>query len=528
MATMPGDRFNSDLATLIIENEIPITDLKAIVFPDGKDANDLLLSNELANYQVTCNIVDFETIKNLIEEAQKQKEENELPTLPTTDIEQIKEEERVFNTPVIPRTIYNNLPKILKDSVVLFKDDIEKDVFLVGAIGVLSACLPNVKGKYFNMSYSPHLYIFITAPAGSGKGVLKWAKFFGQVIHDKIIEESKDNEICYEAELENYLGLKRSERAMEPKPVKPPFRMFYIPANSSAAGFVDVLTANQNMGILFETEADTLSQTFKNDWGSYSDILRKAFHHETTNQKRKDSYIEIKEPHLAVVLSGTPRQVTNLMPDEENGLFSRFMYYAFEDNGEFKNPFTANNSLDFKDYFVNKGQEIFNLYEQLNNLTDPIDFQVTPEQGKLFTETFNKMIKRNRVLVGKNFDANTKRLGLITFRIAMTLSVLNIIDDGNITNPMVCSEELFKASMELAFILEKHAIEVFKKLPSHNLKGNQQIFYDALPDNFDRQAYLAIAQEKNIGEKAAEKYIKQYKDKGLLDHKYNNYSKIKT
>jgi hypothetical protein len=58
----------------------------------------------------------------------------------------------------------------------------------------------------------------------------------------------------------------------------------------------------------------------------------------------------------------------------------------------------------------------------------------------------------------------------------MTLSVLNIIDDGNITNPMVCSEELFKASMELAFILEKHAIEVFKKLQVIILKETNRYF----------------------------------------------------
>lgn len=175
--------------------------------------------------------------------------------------------------------------------------------------------------------------------------------------------------------MENYNSLKRNEKTEQEKPEEPPFKVFYIPGNSSSVSFMNSLQANQFTGIIFETEADTIAQTFKNDWGSYSDILRKAFHHENTGLMRKDRYIEIKEPRLAVVLSGTPEQVHNLMPSTENGLFSRFLYYAFEDEGEFKNSFEKRTGHNFKEYFTEKGNEIFELFNYLNSLDKPIIFR---------------------------------------------------------------------------------------------------------------------------------------------------------
>ena len=70
------------------------------------------------------------------------------------------------------------------------------------------------------------------------------------------------------------------------------------------------LSDNDGVGILFETEGDTLSQTLKSEHGNYSDILRKGFHHETISMsRRKDrEFIELPLPRFAVVLSGTPKQ----------------------------------------------------------------------------------------------------------------------------------------------------------------------------------------------------------------------------
>ena len=81
---------------------------------------------------------------------------------------------------------------------------------------------------------------------------------------------------------------------------------------------------------MFETEGDTLANVFASDYGNYSDGFRKAFHHEPisyTRRKDREFVDRLLRPRLSAVLSGTPRQISALLPDAENGLFSRFIFY---------------------------------------------------------------------------------------------------------------------------------------------------------------------------------------------------------
>lgn len=436
-------------------------------------------------------------------------------------------EETIFNTPKIPTEVYSQLPEILRESCEMFADAIEKDVFLIGVITVISGCLPNIQGIYFDEPVSAHLYAFITAPAGSGKGKLKWAKYFGLKIHKTMVQQSIQEKEAYEQEMENYNNLNKNQRQGVERPREPKRKMFYIPANSSASAFIQALSDNDFKGIIFETEADTLAGTLKQDWGNFSDVLRKAFHHESTNMfRRKDNeHIEVEDPHLAIILSGTPKQVHNMMPDVENGLFSRFLYYAFEDYSDFKNPFVSHRKVNYTEFFEAKGEQIYELYQTLIDQPSPMEFRFTAEQGEIFTQQFNTLYKRNRMLLGNDFNANSRRLGLITFRIAMVLRILRILEDGDYSNPLICNETDFQTAIQIAFTLEKHAIAVFQNLPNNNLKGVKLKFYNALPDNFNRQGYLSVAQDLDIKEKTAEKYIGQFKDNGLLEHEHNNYTK---
>ncbi len=437
------------------------------------------------------------------------------------------EDEIIFKTPQIDAEVYENLPQILKESADLFQNPIEKDVFLIGAITTLSGCLPNIEGIYFDEPYSAHLYAFITAPAGSGKGKLKWTKFFGQLIHKTIVEQSGTEKETYEMIMEQYNNMTKNERKNVEKPKAPKHKMFFIPANSSASAFIQALADNDFKGILFETEADTLAGTLKQDWGNFSDVLRKAFHHESTNMfRRKDNeHIEVEDPHLAIMLSGTPKQVHNMMPDVENGLFSRFLFYAFEDYSDFKNPFISHRPVNYVEFFQNQGKRMFELYQKLNKLHKPIRFSLTEEQGHTFTEDFNTLYKRNRLLLGNDFNANSRRLGLITFRMAMILSALRAFEQELPLDNLVCNSTDYQTALSLAFTLEKHAIAVYQNLPNNQLQGLKLKFFNKLPEQFNRQDYLNTATAMDIKPKTAEKYISQFRTADLLTHNHNLYQK---
>jgi hypothetical protein len=63
-------------------------------------------------------------------------------------------------------------------------------------------------------------------------------------------------------------------------------------------------------------------------------------------------------------------------------------------------------------------------------------------------------------LCGIDYLATVRRLGLITFRVAMILTALQIMDNGNITSPMICSDTDFNTALELVKILIQHAARI--------------------------------------------------------------------
>lgn len=433
----------------------------------------------------------------------------------------------IYNTPGLPTEVYNNLPEFLKSSCELFKEGIERDIFLTSAIVVLSACFPKVEGYYFKRPLSPHLYLFIAGPSAAGKGSMEWSKFLGQTIHDQLTEQSTNERSAYEVELEKYDNLSRSIKQSAEKPILPKRRMFFIPGNSSNSALTQALAENNNSGLIFENEADTMANTAKQDWGDSSDVYRKAFHHETVSlYRRKDNeYIEIKNPRIGIVMSGTPNQLKRILPDSENGLYSRYLFYAFEDYGGFKNPFESISTVDYIAHFNEKGSKVSEYYQHLQNLTQSIVFNLKVDQQKRFTNHFDVMLHKNRVLVGHDFDASVKRMAIIHFRIAMILTVLRMFEDGDITDVLTCSDQDFETALSIVTTLEKHAIAIYNNMDNTGLKGIKLAFYEKLPLKFNRQDFLSVAAQLNIKPKTAEKYIALFVPK-LLNHGHNEYTKI--
>jgi len=63
----------------------------------------------------------------------------------------------------------------------------ERDIFLTGALVILSGSLLKVEGLYDRNRQFPNLFGFIIAPAASGKGALRYAKILGDALHEKYI-----------------------------------------------------------------------------------------------------------------------------------------------------------------------------------------------------------------------------------------------------------------------------------------------------------------------------------------------------
>jgi len=411
----------------------------------------------------------------------------------------------------ISNEVFNYLPPLLSECVNMFDDQIEKDVVLIGALGVLSSCLPNLEGVYFGKSYTPHLYCFITAMAGSGKGNLDWPKLLGSKIHEAQLHQHKTDLEQYEYAIQKYDNLNKHEKLNESRPTKPSQLMHFIPGNSSSAAIIQALTNNSDRGIIFETEADTVSNIMCQEWGDFSDVLRKAFHHETVSLYRKaeDAFIEMKRPMLSMVLSGTPKQVSRMITDSENGLFSRFLFYGFEHEGAFRNPFEMFSQVDYKTFFEEKGSLVYELHKTLATRPNPVQFELTKEQQSKFTEHFNTLLNNSRTEFSSDFEASIKRLGLIAFRIAMILSAIRYTNKASIPQVLICNDEDFNSALSIVTTGENHAANVFVNL----LKGKEKRsdkksqFYSALPSEFTSKEASAISENLKIPKRSETRYL---------------------
>jgi hypothetical protein len=436
----------------------------------------------------------------------------------TEDLEELKES----NLPTFPDEVYSNLPELLQKVVAKSNSNEDRDILLLGSLVAISSCLPKIYGIYAEREVYPNLFLFITAQASAGKGRLTLCRKLVDPIHKSLREISKLEFEEYQRKLTEYASSKNKSEVERPR--EPPVKMLVIPANNSATGLFQILNDNNGSGLIFETEGDTLAMTFKSEHGNYSDGFRKAFHHEpiSYNRRKDREYVEINNPRLSALLSGTPKQISALIPSAENGLFSRFMFYFMNVRPVWNDVFANSSDQTLDSYFNHLGHEFFDLYKHLQYQTEQTRFCLTSGQQNAFNAYFAQTQNQYLCLYGADYLATVRRLGLITFRIAMTLTTLRIMDTGDIHSPLVCRDSDFNTSLSMVKILVQHAANVFQQLPAEAAtttpKNQKQQFLDELPQEFSRKDYLVIAQKLSIPDKTAEKHIKRFKDSGLINH----------
>src|SRR5574344_1104531 len=445
----------------------------------------------------------------------------------TEDLEDMQE----TNLPTFPDDIYTDLPGLLQKVVAKSNSPEDRDLLLLGSLVVISACLPKIFGIYAEREVYPNLFLFVTAQASAGKGRLTLCRKLVDPIHKSLREVSRLEFEEYQKTLTEYAAAKNKTDVERPK--EPPVKMLVIPANNSATGLFQILNDNNGSGLMFETEGDTLALTFKSEHGNYSDGFRKAFHHETISyNRRKDrEFVEIQNPRLSALLSGTPKQVSALIPSAENGLFSRFIFYFMNVRPVWNDVFANSSDQTLDSYFNHLGMQFFDLYKHLEYQSEPIRFCLTSGQQQAFNAYFSQTQNQYLCLYGADYLATVRRLGLITFRMAMILTALRIMDDGDIHSPLVCRDNDFNTALSMVKILVLHAAQVFQQLPSEAVttapKNQKQQFLDELPKEFCRKDYLTVANKLGIPDKTAEKHIKRFAINGLINHfAHDKYKKL--
>ena len=356
--------------------------------------------------------------------------------------------------PTFSPDLQGALPSFLEKVVSKSNSPEDADILILGTMAVISACLPHIFGVYADRTVYPNIFLFVTAKASSGKGRLALCRYIVEPIHDRLREINEAEVIEYKHKLAEYNAAGKKKVDME-KPEEPPMRMLFIPANSSATAVYQVLGDNGGTGLMFETEGDTLANTFGSDYGNYSDT-----------------------------------------------------------------------TLD--EHFQRLGQEFHDFHTILEKSND-IRFSLTPSQAADFNERFSAWQTEYSDRCGDEFVASVRRLGLITFRLAMILSAFRIMEDGIIGDRPTCLDTDYQSAMTMASVILRHNAHIFLSLPkadtaqltssvSTRTTLQQRQFLEALPPDFDRQTYTELATSLGVNPRTADRIIRRWCDTGQLEN----------
>lgn len=408
------------------------------------------------------------------------------------------------DTPCIPQRVYENLPEFLRDITSKFSKNRERDIFFTGFLGVSSACLNKIHTVYNGRTVFANMFMFISAPAGSGKGNLAFVRDIFKPYETYINSLQEDNR-----------------------------QSLFVPGNSTASALISQLRDCDKGGrILFETEADTLTNALNQEHGNFSDILRKIFHHEEVSISRvtDKQFEKIDKPQLSLVLSGTPAQVTKLIPSVENGLFSRFNIYNFSTSSGWKDlsydtEDDGNQSLE--EYFASKGCELLEMISVLNSRSDKLQFRLTQEQLEVFNGQHSKL---KEYLEANNYGATDIlfRNALNIVRTALILSFFRKYKDLKDMSTIYCENVDFEIALDICRTYFLHNLYVYKERPSINVRqlSPDEMFFNNLPKEFTKSEALEVGLQLQLKERTVGNRLDDlYKSGKLIRPKSGYYQK---
>ena len=499
---------------------------------DKKYDECLKSDNGRTNISTLFYLAEQQGVKLPYQERNISKEQGQISTNATSDknvaVSFVESQAEDRTLPILDPSVYTNLPSILRKAVDTMHIPQEKDLVLIGSIVTLSSVLLPFRTIFHGRTIFPNMFLFVPGPAGSGKGRLDFCYRLVRPIHNDKRELWQLQQEEYKQELDRYRALSKKEKANTTSPVKPPITLLRVPANCSATSFAEAMADNGNM-LMFETEGDTVVNTFKSDYGNYSDNFRKAFAHEEFGYLRRGNDSEEKEvhnPRLSVVLSGTPEQVKSLIPNAENGLLSRFIFYTLSATDEWLDGFSGYDTENpLEKVFDDLGAEVERYYQHLKSIQE-VWFSLSFVQQQKFNDYFAEEKQRMKELNGDLYNASTHRLSWALLRISMILSALRCMDTGKVPEKIECSDTDFDTALSIIRTISQHNDYIFNvlnegiteevKVSETYSSAARSTLLSILPDSFTSKDMQAAAVKISKSVRTVERQIRRAINNGQV------------
>ena len=142
------------------------------------------------------------------------------------------------------------------------------------------------------------------------------------------------------------------------------------------------------------------------------------------------------------------------------------------------------------------------------------------EQGQDFNKHFDQVQTEYYAIFGDDTIASVRRLAVSTFRIAMILTALRMMEDCDFSTLRYVREDDYTTAMTISPVLQQHMLRVISELPKKTTPRTSvgqakeplllQSFWDNLPDEFEAKDFKEIAGAIGLTIPTAERYIRAW------------------
>ena len=414
----------------------------------------------------------------------------------------------------------NDLPDLLKGTVNLMESPQEKYMGLYATTVLTGALMPHVWINYDGKVNHPALMLLVSFPPAAGKGKLALLPLVLKNINDELRTTNNRLMKNYLVDMKAYEKDKKTGNATHP-PEKPRLQLLLIPANTTSSKLTEQLAENNGdmMALLFETETDALTNMMGNKFGGdNSMILRKVFHHEQISQMRKNNseHLDVMNPKMAIVLTGTPSQVPKLFHSNQDGLLSRVMNISGTASIVWKDVQPCETCVPLNTLFEEKAAAYYKLFKFFRDRNVEVKF--TNEQWHLLNETGARRLEHSNLEGGENATSIAKRHGNMTIRLSAILTMVRYFQDQSSGDVVVCSDQDFQIASWMAEQSYECSIELFNDLPGEKSEVDERMeeVFDMLPKNFRPKELAPICKSLNVSKRTMERIVKKLKKTGRL------------
>ncbi len=372
--------------------------------------------------------------------------------------------------------VYESLPEPLNCLKELVNNSQKRDMVLLTNLTVLSSLTTNYLVYHGDDKEGPQLYTYVIGNAGKGKGFTKQWKQIAMKYHKYLTEKYRNAYAKYLTEKKAHKG----DPENCPEPIEPKRNFLLLPGNSSEASMYKDLNDNNGYGLIYESEADSIVNAMTSTFGGFSHLYRAGFHGEPASAGRvyfnEDGPREIDCVNLSLLVTSTIDQCFSLIPNDENGLFSRFIYYLLAPYSVFKSPYSGarNTELEIKI------EEIAELYLQIG-IDDKvqngnIEFVYTDSQKEMYADFFEAFDTQFSAEYGAKLGGSINRFGLIFTRICMLLTYLRQYNNLEDLNQLTCDQKDFDITSSIVEKLLYHLQIIFHLYETQNYKQKQTAY----------------------------------------------------